>query len=133
MGMLATQQLTEFLSAVADRSDGPAAQYAAVECAARALDAEVAVLVIEGAVVAAVGAAADRVAPAALTEIAAGRRTEFELDGIPYAVTGASLGGQAPGSLVLARRGPGFTDEDVCLLRGMARVLELSLMALHVI
>ena len=133
MGMLATQQLTEFLSAVADRPDGPAAQYAAVECAARALDAEVAVLVIDGCVVAARGVPADQVPPAVLIEIAAGRRAILQLAGTAYAVTGAALGGPAPGALVLGRTGPDFTDEDVCLLRGMARVLELSLRALHVI
>src|SRR5690349_10297299 len=75
MGMLATRQLTEFLSAVADRPDGPAAQYAAVECATRSLEAEVAVLVIDGRVVATIGVPADQVRPALLTEIAAGRRT----------------------------------------------------------
>ncbi|MFI7539882.1 putative bifunctional diguanylate cyclase/phosphodiesterase [Actinoplanes sp. NPDC049599] len=133
MGMLATQQLTEFLSAVADRPDGPAAQYAAVECAARALEAEVAVLIIDERVVATVGVTADQVGPAVLTEIAAGRRSILQLAGNAYAVTGATLGGQAPGALVLGRTGPDFTDQDVCLLRGMARVLELSLQALHVI
>jgi diguanylate cyclase (GGDEF)-like protein len=35
--------------------------------------------------------------------------------------------------LVVARSGAGFTAEEVCLLRGMARVLELSLQALRVI
>jgi diguanylate cyclase (GGDEF)-like protein len=133
MGMLATQQLTEFLSVVADRPDGPAAQYAAVECAVRALDAEVAVLVIEGRVAATIGVPADEVRPAVLTEVAAGRRSVLDLGGTAYAVTGAALGGQAPGALVVGRTGPDFTDEDVCLLRGMALVLELSLQALHVI
>ncbi|WP_233624800.1 bifunctional diguanylate cyclase/phosphodiesterase [Actinoplanes sp. ATCC 53533] len=131
--MLATQQLTEFLSVVADRPDGPAAQFAAVECAARALDAEVAVLVIEGHVVATIGVPADQVRPAVLTEVTAGRRTVLRLAGTAYAVSGATLGGRAPGALVLGRSGPDFTDEDVCLLRGMARVLELSLRTLHVL
>ncbi|MEU7903968.1 EAL domain-containing protein [Actinoplanes sp. NPDC049118] len=133
MGMLATQQLTEFLTVVADRPDGPAAQFAAVECAARALEAEIAVLVIDGCVVATIGVLAEQVRPAALTEVGAGRRGTLTLTGTEYAVTGAPIGGETPGVLVLGRTGRDFTDEDVCLLRGMARVLELSLRALHVI
>ena len=133
MGMLATQQLTEFLSVVADRADGPGAHHAAVECAARALEAEVAVLVIEGHVVATMGVDADQVRTAVLSEVAAGRRSTIRLAGTAYAVAGAALAGDVPGALVLGRTGPDFTDEDVCLLRGMARVLELSLQALHVI
>jgi diguanylate cyclase (GGDEF)-like protein len=133
MGMLATRQLTEFLSVVADRPDGPAAQFAAVECAARALEAEIAVLVIDGGVVATIGVRAEQVQPAALIEVGAGRRGTATLAGTTYAVTGAPIGGEAPGVLVLGRTDRDFTDEEVCLLRGMARVLELSLRALTVI
>ena len=133
MGMLATQHLTEFLSVVADLADGPAAQYAAVECAARAVEAEVAVLVIDGLVAATIGVPAEQVRPAVLGEVAAGRRSTLRLGGTAYAVTGAHLSGQRAGALVLGRTGREFTDEDVCLLRGMARVLELSLHALHLI
>ncbi|GAA2596643.1 hypothetical protein GCM10010435_89840 [Winogradskya consettensis] len=115
MGMLATQQLTDFLSAVADRPDGPAAQHAAVECAARALDAQIAALVIDGEMVASVG----QPAPG-------------DFVGDDYAITSAPIGGPTPGRLLLGRRGAQFTDQEICLLRGMARVLELSLQALHV-
>ncbi|WIM96915.1 EAL domain-containing protein [Actinoplanes oblitus] len=130
--VLATQQLTEFLAVVADRPDEAAAQHAAVECAARALGADLAVLTVDGGVVAAVGLSAERIPAGALTEIAAGRRADLEVDGRRYAVTLAHLGGVVPGVLVLGRRTP-FTVEEVCLLRGMARVLELSLQALHLI
>ncbi len=133
MAMLATQQLTEFLSAVADRPDGPAAQYAAVECAARALAADVAVLVIDGGVVASVGLPAEQVPLAGVTDVAAGRRDSLLLGGTTYAVTHAPVNGPAAGFLVLGRLGAApFSDEEICLLRGMARVLELSLQALHV-
>jgi diguanylate cyclase (GGDEF)-like protein len=130
---LATQQLTEFLSVVADRPPGPAAQHAAVECAVRALEADLAVLVIGGAVVAAVGVSADDVSAYEITEAAAGRRGELDLPGGPYAITHAEIDGLAPGVLVLARRTEPFSAEEVCLLRGLARVLELSLHALTVI
>jgi diguanylate cyclase (GGDEF)-like protein len=133
MGVLATQRLTEFLSAVADRPDGPAAQYAAVDCAARALEADIAVLVVDGAVAVAVGMDPDQVPLYELAEVAAGHRGSLELDGGRHAVTYATIGGQSPGVLVLGRAGAGFTAEEVCLLRGMARVLELSLEALNMI
>ncbi|GLW31998.1 putative bifunctional diguanylate cyclase/phosphodiesterase [Actinoplanes regularis] len=130
--MLATQQLTEFLAVVADRPDEAAAQHAAVECAVRALGADVAVLIVDGGVVATVGLPVERIPAEALTDITAGRRTTLQVDGRPYAVTLAHLDGIAPGVLVLGRRNP-FTVEEMCLLRGMARVLELSLQALHLI
>jgi diguanylate cyclase (GGDEF)-like protein len=131
--MLATQQLAEFLSAVADRPDGPAAHSAAVACAARALEADVAVLIIDGTVAAVSGADPDGVRVAELAEVAAGRRTTLTLGGRTYAVTFAPLGGHSPGVLVLGRSGPAFSAEEVCLLRGMARVLELSLQSVQII
>lgn len=118
MGMLATRQLTEFLSAVADRPDGPAAQYAAVECAARALEADIAVLMVDGGIVASVGLPAEQV--------------PLALSGTAYSLAHADIDGPAPGQLVLGRTGEPFTDEEICLFRGMARVLELSLQALHI-
>ncbi|MEV4344255.1 EAL domain-containing protein [Actinoplanes sp. NPDC049596] len=131
--MLATEQLTEFLSAVADRPAGPAAQYAAVECAARALDADVAVLMIDDGVVATIGLTPDEVPAYALAEVSAGRRHTLELGGGRYAVTHAPIGGPAPGVLVLGRTGAPFTAEEITLLRGMARVLELCLHSLYVV
>ncbi|MEV6493571.1 EAL domain-containing protein [Actinoplanes sp. NPDC051633] len=130
---LATQQLTEFLSVVADRPSGPAAHHAAVKCAALALEAEVAVLMVGGVVTATVGVPAERLPAHRLAEIAAGRAGTMELDGRMHSVTHAEIGGDSDGLLVLARRGPSFSAEEVCLLRGMARVLELSLQALEVI
>ncbi|WP_307872834.1 putative bifunctional diguanylate cyclase/phosphodiesterase [Paractinoplanes ovalisporus] len=131
--MLATDQLTEFLSAVADRPAGPAAHHAAVECAARALDADVAILMIDGGVVASIGLPADQVPAYTLAEIAVGRRASLDLGDGRYAVTFATISGTSPGVLVLGRVSSPFTAEEVCLLRGMARVLELSLQSLHVI
>jgi diguanylate cyclase (GGDEF)-like protein len=133
MGVPATTELTDFLAGLADRPDGPAARHAAVECAARALHADVAVLLIDGGVVAVVGLPAERVPAFAVAEVAAGRRTALELGGRVHAVTSAVIAGDSPGALVLARAGVAFTAEEVCLLRGMAGVLELSLQALHVI
>jgi diguanylate cyclase (GGDEF)-like protein len=69
----------------------------------------------------------------AINEIAAGRRTTLDLPDGPHAVTYAAIGGRPGGVLVLARPGDAFTAEEVCLLRSMVRVLELSLHALEVI
>jgi len=132
--VLATQQLTEFLSVVADRPSGPAAHHAAVDCAARALRADLAVLMIDDGVVAAVGLAADEVPAYALNEVAAGRRATLDLAGVRHAVTFATIGGDSPGLLVLGRLGDSpFTAQEVTVLRGMARVLELSLRSLRMV
>ncbi|MEU4694415.1 EAL domain-containing protein [Actinoplanes sp. NPDC023714] len=147
--VLATEQLTEFLTVVADRPDEAAAQHAAVACAVRALGADLAVLLIDGGVAAAVGLPADAVPAYAVGEVAAGRRCSLEIGGETYAVAYAPIGGDSPGALVLGRRAPdapapdapaldtpaggAFTVEEVCLLRGMAQVLELSLQALQLV
>jgi diguanylate cyclase (GGDEF)-like protein len=138
MGVLATQQLTEFLAVVSDRPDGPSAQRAAVEQAARALESEVAVILIDGRVMASVGFPAGRVPGPALVDVAAGRRSTIEVPGAgPCAVAVAPIGGHAPGFLILARSGvdeaANFTVEEMSLIRGMARVLELTLQALHML
>jgi len=125
--------MTEFLSVVADRPDGPAAHHAAVECAALALAADIAVLMIDGTVAAAFGIPAAQVPTNELAEVGAGRLLTLDLPTGPHSVTYAEISGHSSGLLVLGRIGIGFTAEDVCLLRGMARVLELSLQALHVI
>jgi diguanylate cyclase (GGDEF)-like protein len=129
--VLATQQLTEFLSVVADRPGGPAAQHAAVECAARALDADISVLMIDQGVVAAYGIAAAEVPAYAISEVVAGRRTDLEIGGRQYAATVATIDGDPAGLLLLGRERAPFSAEEVCLLRGLARVFELSLRAVQ--
>jgi diguanylate cyclase (GGDEF)-like protein len=131
--VLATEQLTEFLSVVADRPGGPAAQHAAVHCVAQALGADVAALMIDGAVVTAVGAAIEDVSAYALGEVVAGRRAGLEVAGHAHAVTQARIGGESPGVLVLGRRDGVFSAEEICLLRGMTSVLELSLRSVHTV
>ncbi|MDI6100477.1 EAL domain-containing protein [Actinoplanes sp. NEAU-A12] len=155
--MLATQQLTEFLSVVADRPDEAAAQLAAVECASRALGADFAVLTVDGGVAAAVGPPPGEISLYALTAgYHVSRPVTLRADGVCYSLAVAPLGGSSSGMLILGRRAsddtqddnrragefphdegrpqPGeFTDEEICLLRGMARVLELSLQALHLV
>ncbi|MET3427540.1 diguanylate cyclase (GGDEF)-like protein [Actinoplanes tereljensis] len=125
--MLATQQLTEFLSVVAERPDSPAVQHAAVGCAVRALHADVAILLIDEGVADTIGLDADDVPIYALREVATGHRTSLDLAGQRYAVTFAVMEGAVGALLVLGRRDQAFSTDEVCLLRNMARVFQLSL------
>ncbi|AGL14154.1 GAF sensor-containing diguanylate cyclase/phosphodiesterase [Actinoplanes sp. N902-109] len=75
-------------------------------------------LMVDGRVIASAGLPAEQV-PAALS-------------GTAYELTHATIDGHATGQLVLGRSGAPFTDEEICLFRGMARVLGLSLHTLQV-
>ena len=125
---LVTQQLAEFLAVVSACPDAPSATRAAVQRAARALEAEVAAVVGEYGLVAAVGFPADRAPVGALAEVAAGKRAELQVPGAgTCSAVAAPIGGDEPQSLVVARSGDdGFTVDEVSLVRGMARVLELT-------
>src|SRR4029453_948956 len=68
-----------------------------------------------------------------LAEVAAGRQPTLELPHGQYAATYPTIGGAATGVLVLGWAGAPCTAEEVCLLRGLARGLELSLHSLHMI
>ncbi|MBW6437571.1 bifunctional diguanylate cyclase/phosphodiesterase [Actinoplanes hulinensis] len=132
--VLATQQLTDFLAVVADRPDEAAAQRAAVECAQRALGADIAVLTVDSCATAAVGLPAEEIPLFSLTaDHLPGRRSTMWAGDVRYHLAVAPLGGSSAGMLVIGRRSGAFTDEEVCLLRGMARVLELSLQAVHLV
>jgi len=126
---VSAQHLAEFLAVVSAVPDGAAATRATVERAARVLEAEVAAVVADGMVVTAVGFLAGRVPEEALTEIAGGLRGALDVPGAGrcHAVA-APLRTPEPAQLVVARSGEdGFTVDEVSLIRGMARVLELTL------
>jgi diguanylate cyclase (GGDEF)-like protein len=126
----ATQQLTEFLSVVADRPDSPVVQHAAVRCAARALDAGVAMLLIDDGVAATVGLDPDDVPVYALAD----QPAFLDLAGRRYALAYAEIGGEAPGKIVVGRRGEqAYSAQEVTLLRNMARVFQLSLNSLQMV
>jgi diguanylate cyclase (GGDEF)-like protein len=127
-GAVATQQLAEFLAFVARFPDAVSATRGGAERAARALDAEVAAVIGAYGVVAAVGFPSGRVPEAELAEIAAGDRTVLDIRGVgPCATVVAPIGGAEPRHLVVARSGDdGFAVDEISLVRGMARVLELT-------
>jgi diguanylate cyclase (GGDEF)-like protein len=126
---LATQRLAEFLAVVSRAPDVESVIRVVAERAARALEAEVAVVFdASGAVVSSVGFALGRVPVAALHDVIAGRHDTVEVPGAgPCQVAVTEVGGRTPGHLLVARSGgDGFNIDEQSLLRGMARVLELT-------
>jgi diguanylate cyclase (GGDEF)-like protein len=131
---LCTQQLAEFLAVVSSVPDQLSAVRMTTERAAKAFEAEVAaILGHEGAVADVVGFRTDRVPVAQLYEVAAGTRLVLDVPGAgPCHTAVAPLAGRIPGHLLVARSGTDmFNGEELGLLRGMARVLELTVDTLH--
>ncbi|GAB7190072.1 hypothetical protein NUM3379_07780 [Kineococcus sp. NUM-3379] len=126
------QQLVELLAVVSSCRDEATAVQAAVECAAQALEAEAACLVLGGDVVTSVGFPAGSRDHDALAAGGVGRR-HAEIPGIGLcAVGGARLGEGTDGRLVVARcGGEPFSVEEFNLIRGMARVVGLTLRMLR--
>lgn len=131
-----TLQLAEFLAAVSSAESEGSAARAAVERAAETLDAEVAAIVRDGELVAAVGYP-DGAAPVA--ELAAVGPGETDctiaVPGVGRCpATGVSLE-HPPGAIfVVARSGSrGLSPEEAGLLRGMAGVTSLTMRMLHLL
>ncbi|HET8673159.1 MAG TPA: diguanylate cyclase, partial [Thermoleophilaceae bacterium] len=104
--------------------DAAEARQCAVERAAEALEAELGALVLGGTVVASLGFPTGRVPEEELARVATEMPEETELAG--FGCCELSVARVAGGALILGRAcGEGFTREDVHLLRGMARVLDL--------
>jgi diguanylate cyclase (GGDEF)-like protein len=123
-----TQQLTEFLAAIGSTSSSAAAVRLAVERIAEALEAEVVALLIGTRIVAQIGFPAGAPPRALLLRIAAGE-DPIEIEGIgPCRTAGGRLGEDEEMIVVIARAGHvPISGEDRALLRGMARVLTLTL------
>jgi diguanylate cyclase (GGDEF)-like protein len=131
---LCTQQLAEFLAVISAVPDQLSAVQMTTERAAKAFEAEVAaVLGPDGEVVDLVGFRPGRVPAAELREVAAGTRSALDVPGAGRCHTAvARLSGRVPGHLLVARSGEDtFSGDEVSLLRGMARVLELTVDTLH--
>ena len=135
LGAWSTHQLTEFLAAVSGSGDEQAATIEAIERAAEALEAELGAIVRAGSVVASVGFPRGRVPSEQLVELAAGAIDRLELPGIGVCSTAVvALDDDSSGRFVLARIGQEpFGPEDVSLLRGMSRVLTLTVQLLRVL
>jgi diguanylate cyclase (GGDEF)-like protein len=131
-GSLDIAQLVELLATVSSFTDDAAAAQGAVERSAQALEAEVAAVVSGGRVAASVGFPAGAVPERDLVDVALRRRVGLDVAGVGRCHTvSAPLGGERSGYLVLARHRQPFTVEEQNLVRGMARVLELTLTMLR--
>jgi diguanylate cyclase (GGDEF)-like protein len=126
---LQVQQLLELLAVVTSLSDEKSAVQGAVERAAQALEAEVAAVVFEDQVAAAVGFPIGTVPSADLLAVARRERDWLEVPGLDKCqAVAAAWGGTHPGHLIIARWGDEpFSVEERNLVRGMARMLELTL------
>jgi diguanylate cyclase (GGDEF)-like protein len=129
-----TQQLAEFLVAVAASPDPPSAMLCAMQWAAEVLEAEVAAVVTEATVVHMLGFPRDQVPVAAL--LAAGRESTHLLR-LPRVGELRSISvpiDEIGGHLVLARSGhEGFKAEETGLLRAMGRSLSMTLRTLRML
>jgi diguanylate cyclase (GGDEF)-like protein len=130
---LSTQLLAEFLAVLSAAPDGGSATQVAVERAARALEAEAAVVLGRDGTVSSIGFAFGHVPIAEISEVIAGRRRRLDVPGAVGCHTSvAPLGGSQPGHLLVARSGDdGFSVDEVSLVRGIARALELTLGAMQ--
>jgi diguanylate cyclase (GGDEF)-like protein len=127
---LAAQQLVELLELVSSFSDESSATQSAVERAAEVLEAEVAAVVLDGQVVHSVGFPPGAVPRDALVQIAAGELDSLQVPrlGRCGAISAQLDGEEGGGYLVIARSGEDdFTPAEWNLVRGMARILDLSL------
>jgi diguanylate cyclase (GGDEF)-like protein len=133
-GFWSTQQLTEFLAAVSSCPDEQAAIRVAVERAAEALESEAGAVVLGGRLVAAIGFPDGQAPEADLVAVAQGGRGLLDLPGMAACNTAvAVLEEHPPGQLLVARSGDGFAPEELNLLRGMGRVLTLTLRQLRML
>jgi len=131
-----TQQLTEFLSVVSSVPDPTTATREALERSAAALEAELGAVIVGDGVVASFGFPAATAPERELVDVArSGDTATVTLPGIgPCSTAAAPLEGHDPGWILLARIGDApFDRADVSLLRGMSRVLTLTLRMLALV
>ena len=129
-----TQQLVEFLASVSSYEDAESAILGAVEAAALALDAEMAAVVIDGRVEAAIGFRRGDAPVSSLIAAAGNDGAEIELPGAgPCPSASAPVDIDAGGWLLVARSGGPLESGEQDLLRGMGRVLAMSLGAVRLL
>jgi diguanylate cyclase (GGDEF)-like protein len=133
-GDWSTQQLAEFLAAVSSSDDADTAVERAVERAAEAVEAEVGAMIRQGTVVCSIGFAPHAVPEEELRRVASSSGEDLYVSGIGLCpVLAVPLDDGASSWLVLARAGDGFSREEAGLVRGMVRVLSLTLRTLGVL
>jgi diguanylate cyclase (GGDEF)-like protein len=133
-GFWSTQQLTAFLAAVSSCADERAAIRAAVERAAEAFESEAGAVVLGGRLAAAIGFPDGQAPEVDLVAVAQAGHGQLDIPGAAACHTAvAVLEENPPGQLLVARSGDGFAPEERNLLRGMGRVLTLTLRQLRML
>jgi diguanylate cyclase (GGDEF)-like protein len=133
-GSWSTQQLSEFLVAVAACRDQVSAISGAIQWAAEALEAEVAAVVSDDALVYSVGFPRGQAPQQELRAVAEQRSAEMRVEGLGLLHTiSVPIEGTLPGRLLLGRSDAGFDAEEISLLRAMARGLALTLDNIHML
>jgi signal transduction histidine kinase len=130
-----TQQLAEFVAATSTADTEPSAAIVAVERAAEALDAEVAAIVCDGAIIAAVGYPEGMRPVADLESVTPGSRGgELLVPGMgPCPAAAAPFEPPPGGTLVVARSSGPLSLEETSLLRGMANVASMRMRTLRLL
>ena len=123
-----TRQLAEFLEAISAVGDLATARRAAVDRIAEALDAELAAVVTDKAVLVAIGLDPEQVSETALAAVREGRSKTIEVPGLGRcAAVSIAIGGKDDTSLLVARTGQErFTSEELSVARGLAYALAMA-------
>ena len=125
-------ELLELLAVMSSYSDEDSAMGGAVERAAQTLEAEVAAIVVGDRVMASVGFPAKAVATRDLLAIARRERDSLCVPGAGRCrALAVEWGGARRGHLIVARAGEDFSVEEHSIVRGMARLLSLTLTMLR--
>jgi signal transduction histidine kinase len=129
-----TQQLAEFIAAVSAAGTEAAAARVAVERAAEALDADVAAIVSDGGLVAAVGYCEGSIGVGELEKVRPGvPGSRLDVPGTGWCAASAAALDHPPGATLVLARPAGLTREETGLLRGMARVAAMTMRVLSVV
>src|SRR5918994_2981941 len=123
----AAQQLAELLTKLSDCESVVDAERRAIEHAAEAMEAEVGVLVRDGAVHTSIGFPPGAVPTVAITAVIEEGSRGLAFAGMELDAVAVPLAGEQVAHLVLARSRPWeFDAQEANLLRAMGRVLTLS-------
>jgi signal transduction histidine kinase len=130
-----TQQLAEFVAIVSTARSENEAAHVAVERAAEALDADVAAIVCDGELIAAVGypEGAVPVDDLAAARPGTGYARQLEVPGVGKCELASALLEHPPGATMVVARLDSLSREETGLMRGMARVTAITMRMLRVL
>jgi signal transduction histidine kinase len=129
-----TQQIAEFVASVSPCTTETEAARAVVERAAEVLDADVAALMADGELLAAVGYAEGTEPVGDLKRIQPGvPDSQLEVPGVGWCQAAAAALTYPPGATLVLGRRDGLTRQEAALLGGMARVAAMTMAMLRLL